>query len=48
MFRTLHAHHQEAEFIYAASGIVLSVIGRPVHRLGENSLTQTVHRTAND
>jgi hypothetical protein len=33
----------------AASGIVLSVSGRPVHRLGENSvLSQPVHRTATD
>ena len=35
----------------AASGIVLSVSGRPVHRLGENCrevLSQPVHRTATD
>ena len=33
--------------IDATSGIVLSVIGRPVHRLGENSVpSQPVHRTA--
>jgi len=37
--------------IDAASGIVLSVIGRPVHRLRENCsavLSQPVHRTATD
>jgi len=33
MFQALHAHHQEANCIDAASGIVLSVIGHPVHRL---------------
>ena len=33
----------------AASGIVLSVNGRPVHRLGENSaLSHPVHRKATD
>ena len=37
--------------IDAASGIVLSVSGRPVHRLRENCiavLSQPVHRTATD
>jgi len=33
MFKELNAHHQEANCIDAASGIVLSVSGRPVHRL---------------
>ena len=36
MFQAFYAHHQEAECIDAASGIVLSVTGRPVHRLREN------------
>ena len=36
MFRALHAHHQEANCIDAASGIVLSVSDRPVHGLREN------------
>ena len=35
MFQALYAHHQEANCIHAASGIVLSVSGRPVHRLRE-------------
>jgi hypothetical protein len=35
MFQALSAHHQEANCIDAASGIVLSVRGRPVHRLRE-------------
>jgi len=36
MFRALHTHHQEVNCIDAAPGIILSVIGRPVHRLREN------------
>ena len=32
MFQALNAHHQESNCIAAASGIVLSVSGRPVHR----------------
>ena len=45
------AHHQEVNCIDAASGIVLSVSDRPVHRLRENCgavLSQPVHRTATD
>jgi hypothetical protein len=35
------------KFTDTASDIVLSVSGRPVHRLGENAvLSQSVHRTA--
>ena len=37
MFQALNAHHEEANCIDAASGIVLSVSGRSVHRLRENS-----------
>jgi len=36
MFQALKAHHQEANCIDAASGIVLSVSGHSVHRLREN------------
>ena len=32
MFQALNAHHQEANYIDAASGIVLSVSGRSVHQ----------------
>jgi len=38
MFRVLLVHHQEVNCIDAASGIVLSVSGRSVHRLGDFSL----------
>ena len=49
MFQALNAHHQEANCIDAASGIVLSASDRSVHRLRENCsafLSQPVHRTA--
>ena len=36
MFRALYAHHQEVEFINAASGIVIFSKWHPVHRLREN------------
>ena len=48
---SINAHHQEVNFIDAASGIVLSVSGRPVHRLREKCaavLSQPVHRKATD
>jgi len=46
MFQALNTHHQEANCVDAASGIVLSVSGRSVHRLRENCgavLSQPVH-----
>ena len=44
MFQALNAHHQEANSTDAASGIVLSVSGRPVYRLRENCfILQYVH-----
>ena len=44
MFQTLYAHHQEADGIDAASGIVLSVSGRPLHRLREKASGAQVER----
>jgi len=41
MFQALNDHQQEVNCIDAASGIVLSVSGHLVHRLRENSLTET-------
>ena len=38
MFRALCTHHQEVKLYYTASGIVTPVGGRPVHRLGGDSL----------
>ena len=37
---SINAHHQEVNCIDAASGIVLSVSGRPVHMLREFSLNR--------
>jgi hypothetical protein len=44
MFQTFNAHHQEANCIDAASGIVLSVSGPSVHRLREFSLNMCTER----
>ena len=46
MFQALNALHQEVNSIDAASGIILSVSGRPVHILRERVLSQPVHRMA--
>ena len=38
MFRALCAHHQKVKLYYTAPDIITPVSGRPVRKLGEDSL----------